>query len=92
MPFEKGKSGNPGGRVKETPEIKEAKEALRKLAPDAAKAVEVCLKSKKFIERKWAAETVLSYSIGKPTQMVELSDDGTGPISAILEIVRKAAA
>ena len=35
-PFEKGKSGNPGGRPKKTQEEKDALAAIRSLAPDAA--------------------------------------------------------
>ena len=87
--FKPGQSGNPGGRPADSPEVAKAKELLRKLCPKAAEVVERCLKSKKFGEQRWAAETILGYGIGKPAQAVEFSDKGNEQLAAILEIVRK---
>lgn len=87
--FQKGKSGNPGGRTADTDETRAAKDAIRKLAPRAAELLAEMLESKKFIERKWAIDVVLSYSISKPTQEVELSGKDGSDIIPVINIKLK---
>ena len=78
-PFVKGKSGNPGGRPKELAEFrqllreKKAHKALRCLMDEIGTRGDDCVK---------AAEIVLAYAWGKPTQGVEFSgkDGGAIPI------------
>ena len=89
MAYPKGVSGNPGGRPKDSEELKAIKDELRKLCPEAVEGVAKYLKSRKFPEIKWAIEMALSYGIGKPAQALEFSEEGSQQLAAILEIVRK---
>ena len=69
--FEKGKSGNPGGRPKAEPGFREA---CRELSKKALKALEAILggtSASGATARVQAARVVLEHGFGKPTQTIE---------------------
>lgn len=80
MPFEKGKSGNPGGRPKEAAEVKSLAQEhgvraiarLAELIEDEDKRVSVA-----------ACQALLDRGYGKPTQQTELVGDLTVAVSKI---------
>lgn len=86
MPFVKGQSGNPSGRKKVDPKVREM---FSKLIPAAVKAIEAGLQDPEVEIRMKAAQIALDRALGKPAQAVELSEGENGPLAAILEIVRK---
>ena len=79
MAFKKGQSGNPGGRPKEDPELKELARAKTK---EAIQVLASIMKSKKApaAARVSAACALLDRGYGKPVQMTELSGPNGGPI------------
>lgn len=69
--FQKGKSGNPGGRPKETKAFIEECKAHAELA---IKTLIDCLGSKHGANaRIRAAEIIINYAHGKPSQQLEVS-------------------
>jgi hypothetical protein len=78
-PFQKGKSGNPGGRPKIPDDVKEAARALTPVA--IATLQEVCTDpDAPASARVTAAEALLNRAWGKPSQAVELSGKDGGAI------------
>src|SRR5262245_29160466 len=76
-PFEKGQSGNPGGRPKVVAEVREL---ARQRAPEAIAAlVKVMTEGKSEAARVAAATALLDCGWGKPTQPIA-GDDGAGPV------------
>jgi hypothetical protein len=72
-PFQKGVSGNPGGRPAGQAEIAGL---IRMNAPEAARKL-----SEAVAEGKpWAIELTLAYTLGKPTQRQEQTGAGGGPV------------
>lgn len=71
-PFPKGVSGNPGGRPKTIPEVKEI---LKAASPDAARALVELLDSEKDSIRLAAAQDILDRTQGKPIQMQAVAVD-----------------
>ena len=73
-PFEKGKSGNPGGRPKMDDETKTI---LKAAAPDAARLMVEMMNNPKVQPklRMQAAEVVMDRVYGKATQPIEGSMD-----------------
>lgn len=72
MPFEKGKSGNPGGRPKKS---SQAAYLARKYAEQAIEALVGNLKDENGSVRNSAARELLDRGFGKPEQYVELDAD-----------------
>lgn len=68
-PFQKGKSGNPGGRPKDVGPIKELAKQHTKAAIDALVGA---LEDENGRTRVAAAEAILDRAYGKPTQHHEL--------------------
>ena len=71
-PFKPGESGNPGGRPKDTDEVKEGKEMLRRAMPEAVRAVVEVLNNPeaKVSERLTAATIILDRVLGKAAQPI----------------------
>lgn len=79
--FKKGVVQNPSGRPKQTEAEKKALADLRKLAPQAVKAIkEILLSSDDEKLKMRAAEIVLDRVYGKPHQSVDMSAALTGSL------------
>jgi hypothetical protein len=78
MPFEKGKSGNPGGRPKEAPEVKAL---ARKHGPEAINKLVKHMRGRDPRVAVMAAQAVLDRGFGKPHQSMDISsgDDDRRP-------------
>src|SRR5690348_15681127 len=68
MPFQKGRSGNPGGRPKETHEVKDL---ARKHTKEALERLLFWMRSDNAKASVTAAQTLLDRGYGKATQPVE---------------------
>ncbi len=72
-PFEKGKSGNPGGRPKRTPEEVELSEACRAKTPEALGTIlQLMEESNNDRVRLAAAQYVIERGWGKAPERIEL--------------------
>jgi HEAT repeat protein len=81
--FQKGQSGNPGGRPKEDAEVK----ALARTA--GPEAIEKLLELMRGDDRRTAlaaAQALLDRGFGKPGQSVELTGAEGGPVEALTRI------
>lgn len=81
--FKAGTSGNPGGRPKLAPDVKDA---LKAATPRAAERLVELMESPDENVALKAAATVLDRVHGKPTQPVS-GDDEKGPLRHIVEVV-----
>lgn len=86
MPFAKGQSGNPGGRPKEDPELKELARAKTK---DAIQTLASIMKSKKApaAARVSAACALLDRGYGKPVQSLSGPDGGPLVVERIERVI-----
>ncbi len=81
MPFEKGRSGNPGGRPKVAALVKEAAQAYGLEASD--KLAELMRSDNPGVAQK-AAQTLLDRGFGRPEQAIEMTGaDGEPLLSGI---------
>ena len=86
--FERGQSGNPGGRPKLPADIREAFKAK---APEALEVLERCLQSDDERIAMQAAQAILDRGYGKPSQTIDANiNEGDGPIRYYAELPRKA--
>jgi hypothetical protein len=76
--FKKGQSGNPGGRVKVDPDVKEA---LKAACPRAAERLVELMESPDEAVAMKAAATILDRVHGKPAQSLILGNEGKRPFS-----------
>lgn len=72
MPFQPGQSGNPAGRPKQDPRLKEMAQAR---TADAFAVLEACLQDEDAKVRLKAAEVILDRGHGKAPQAIVGSDD-----------------
>lgn len=85
MPFQKGQSGNPGGRPKANVQVRDL---ARKHTADAVKALVEALKDKSGATRVAAANALLDRGWGKAAQPLT-GEDGEGPVEIVRRIVRQ---
>ena len=80
-PFEKGKSGNPGGRPRV---ITELRDLARRQAPDAIKELgRLALKARSETARIAAIRELLDRGYGKPTQILAGEDEADPELTKI---------
>ena len=86
MPFEKGKSGNPGGRPKEVAEVREL---AKKHGPAAIKRLVALMDSENERTAVAACQALLDRGYGKPPASIEHSGtvDHVTYDAALLEIL-----
>lgn len=80
MPFVKGQSGNPGGRPKETGEIREL---ARKHGPEAIRTLALHMAGDDPRVAVAAAQALLDRGFGKPAQAIVGGDDDDQPLKLV---------
>jgi hypothetical protein len=78
MPFQPGESGNPGGRPKESAEVKAL---ARQYGAEAIQKLAALMRGEDPRVAKAAADSLLDRGYGKPGQAVELSGPDGGPLA-----------
>lgn len=84
MPFEKGKSGNPGGRPKESAEVKAL---AREHGPAAIKKLAELMNCGNPRTEVAAAQALLDRGYGKPAQAI-VGDDDAPPVNVVAKVER----
>lgn len=89
--FKPGQSGNPNGRPKKTPEQKDALQAIRDLAPQAAQELSNILhdESASHAVKLKAIDMILERTYGKAEAVVSVSDPQRDSLSDLREELRK---
>lgn len=87
--FQKGHSGNPNGRPKETVEIRQAKKIARTLAERAMRRLEAWMDSDDPKASVAACNSIINRAEGMPKQEIEAS--GTGTLTPIVNVTIGAA-
>ena len=85
MPFEKGKSGNPGGRPKEVVEVRDL---ARSHSTRAVERLVELIESENERTAVAACEAILNRGYGRPAQSVSLSGEEDGPPVQLEGVVR----
>ena len=79
-PFKPGQSGNPNGRPKW---LKEVREGLRSLLPDAQRRLGDVIRNGSDKDSTAAAKVVLEYTISKPKQTHRVEGKGGDPLAVL---------
>lgn len=83
-PFQKGRSGNPGGRAKKTPEELDLIAACKEKTPRALSVIaDIMENGENERNRLAAAQAIIERAYGKPKENVELDAKITGRIEQI---------
>ncbi len=85
MPFEKGKSGNPGGRPKEVAEVREL---AKKHGPAAIERLVTLMSSENERTAVAACEAILNRGYGRPAQSVTVAGEEDRPPVQLEGVVR----
>lgn len=87
--FKPGQSGNPNGRPKKTPEQKDALQAIRDLAPHAARELENILNAEdsSYAVKLKAIDMILERTYGKAESTVNLNDPQRDDLSDLKQMV-----
>lgn len=90
-PFQKGQSGNPSGRPKNTPEQLDALAAIRDLAPDAANVLQQIMQDERApaAARIRAAVEILDRTYGRAETPLKVDDAKRDTLSDIRSDVEK---
>ena len=86
--FQRGQSGNPGGRPKLPADIREAFKAK---APEALEVLTRCLQSDDDRIAMMAAQAILDRGYGKPTQSIDANINDDRRFATIVELPEKSA-
>lgn len=79
-PFVKGKSGNPGGRPKKTPELIEVEALCKEASPRAVERLKEWVESDNAKASVSACMGLLAQAYGTPKQRHEHTGQGGGPV------------
>ena len=85
--FQRGRSGNPGGRPKLPAEMREM---FRAKAPQALEVLTRCLQSDDDRIAMMAAQAILDRGYGRPTQSID-ANINDNPVRYIVELPKKSA-
>lgn len=86
-PFQKGQSGNPGGRKKKTQEDLDLEAACRKLTPRALDVVvDVMQNGENERNRLAAAQIIIERAYGKAVQPTKISGDAENPLKTCITV------
>lgn len=85
MPFVKGKTGNPGGRPKKTPELLEIEALAKEASPMAIRRLIHWAKCNEAKPSITASIALLDRGFGKPSQAVEHKGTVTHDISSLTD-------
>lgn len=87
MAFQKGQSGNPGGRPKECAEVKEL---AREFGPEAISKLVELMRGDDARVAKAAADSLLDRAYGKAAQTVDMNAEIAATVTAIERRIVKA--
>lgn len=80
MPWEKGQSGNPSGRRKESREEREAKALALKFVPEAINRLAELMRGDNPKVAATAAVAICDRGLGRPHQMTIVAGDEDNPL------------
>lgn len=89
-PFQPGVSGNPGGRPKDTPEVKQMKDLARRRSLRAIEIATEIMESPntKDADRLKAIDIILDRAFGRPTTAVEPEESERNGAEMIYEAIQ----
>ena len=89
MAFVKGKVANPqGAGAKKNHQKRLIRELMSDHVSAAVKEIVAQLKADEPKDRQWAAEMVINYAYGKPSQAVELTGEEGGPLNIMINLIK----
>lgn len=86
MPFQPGQSGNPGGRPKDDPEVKEVKELAKQKSKRAIERLVEWMESENPKASVAACNSIMDRGIGKPAQDLTISGNPDAPLQTVTKV------